>query len=219
MDISNLSPIQQKLINGLVDEFSKMNVVKTTEGKRFSLETIDEVHQERRRIRLSIQKHNRAMIDMLSKQIIDEIDAFNNEFGSVVRIEDGYSYKKRSDQQEYNSLETYVEYYNEHPLGDCSSQEVRLFLVSQVDKNNTDDYDFDGRYRWMGYVGFKTIVERFNYTDGSYDNLHKIVGIHFNTNDWHHRDYESNRVYMSIDDAVQRDKDIQQKIVGLSKNK
>ena len=88
---SNLTPLQQGLVNDLIKEFNRINPKPRAEGsKRFTLETINDCNREEERFKETITKHNLTMMKVFINQFNDELKEFKKEFGKVLDVQIGH---------------------------------------------------------------------------------------------------------------------------------
>jgi virulence-associated protein VapD len=218
MEISNLTPIQQGLITDLVNEFNKINPKPTSGVSRFTFETISECLNEEERFFETLMKNNKTMIKLFEKQFKDDIKEFLKEFGKAFRVEQGYIWVNNEPR---NTMEQLIE---EHLKGDnrrrldLSSSEVNLFFVS----NKKDYRSFNGsdsRYDYFGnayhriYVDFNRERVTIKLQSGKEVSFYKVVGLKYYTNEWLHRD--KGESYTSLDEFIQNNKTIQQRLVAM----
>lgn len=206
----NLTNLQQDLINGLINEFTKINPKPTNGKARFGFDTINECLKEEERFKQTITKHNMTMMKVFVEQLKNDVNEFEQEFGKVLKIELGYF-----NHCQHNTLEMMVEQTTKNPLGDNKFNEVRLFFVSKT-KERKGDYNYFG-YCYHGiYVDFKREKATIKLTSGKEVGAFKIVGLEYNKNEWLHRDKDGNVSFSTLDEFVQTNKLLQQKIIELT---
>jgi hypothetical protein len=214
--MENLTSLQQGLINGLIKEFTKINPKPSNGVTRFSFDTINECLKEEERFKETIAKHNLTMMKLFVGQIKNDIKEFSKEFGKAVNIELGYRYPNR--ETYHQTLDKMVERNKEKPLENNHSYETELFFVSKNKKYT----DTDSRYNYFNdkkyhkvYVDFKREIVNVILESGKEVRAFKIVGLTYNTNEWLHRDKESCKRFMTLDELIQSHKPTQQRLVEL----
>ena len=128
--IKALTSYQQELINGLVNEFTKINPTPTNGIKRFGMGMINECINEEQRFRDTIAKHNLSMIKLFVCQLENDVKSFKEEFGEVIDISFGYTYPRTLNQS--GTLDKFVERNTAYCLNANGSHEIQLMLVSEV---------------------------------------------------------------------------------------
>jgi hypothetical protein len=211
-----LTSLQQGLINGLISEFTKINPKPTNGTKRFSFDTINDCLKEEDRFKETIIKHNATMMKVFINQLKEDIKEFKKEFGKVVDIEMGYF--NNTNTERYYTLESLIEQQTKQPLNDNNGTEIKMFFVSKTRNYGGSDsrYNYFGKNYHGIYVNFKR--ERVGTTLESGKNVSacKIVGLTYNTHDWLNSDKDYAKKYATLDEMVQNNKTIQQKIVELA---
>ena len=211
-----LTKIQQGLVNGLISEFTKINPKPTNGTKRFGFDTINDCMKEEERFKQTIAKHNKTMMKVFADQLKADVKEFKNEFGKVIDIELGHYYSSGGERQ--YTLEKLIEQVEKQPISDNRSTEVRLFFVSKTKRYQSSDsrYDYFGNRQFEGiYVNFKR--ERVDIVLESGKNVYafKIVGLVYKLYDWLNDDKDHCKKFSTLDEMVQSDKYLQQRIVGL----
>jgi len=215
--MENLTSLQQGLINGLIKEFTKINPKPSNGATRFGFDTINECLKEEERFLQTIAKHNLTMMKVFVGQLKGDIKEFSKEFGKVVNLEMGFKYPNQP--QHHSSLEKMVEKTKESPLQNNYSNETQLFFVSKTKKFSNDDSRFDyfgGKSYHKVYVDFKREIVKVTLESGKVVQAHKIIGLTYNTHEWLHRDRESCKTFMTLDELIQSHKYTQQRIVELA---
>ena len=216
-NFEQLTSLQQGLVNGLISEFTRINPKPTNGTSRFSFETINECLKEEDRFKETIAKHNMTMMKVFVTQLKSDIKAFEKEFGKVVNIELGYRYP--NSEQDHNTLESMVERTKSQPLENNYSYETQLFFVSKTKKYSSGDSRFDyfnNKQYHKIYVDFKRELVKVILESGKEVRAFKIIGLEYNTNEWLHRDKESCKKFMTLDELVQSHKPTQQKLVEMA---
>ena len=219
--MSNLTSFQQKLVDDLIKEFTKINP-KPSDGttKRFSFETITECNKEEERFKATITKHNMTMMKVFLGQLDDEIKAFKKEFGKVLDIQIGYTYKNSSGMKYSNTIENLKTRTNEKPIENNESSEVYLYLVSKTkkhyDSSSCNPHGYcNGMAHTKLYVGFKYERVEIRLESGKPITAYKILGLLYSNWSYLHR--EKHGVTTStLDELIQKSKDLQQNIVRLA---
>jgi len=216
-NFEQLTSLQQGLINGLIKEFTKINPKPSNGATRFSFDTINECLKEEERFKETIAKHNMTMMKVFVTQLKGDIKGFEKEFGKVVNIELGYKYP--NSEQQHHTLDKMLERTKEKPLENNYGYETRLFFVSKTKKYSSGDSRFDyfnnKQYHTI-YVDFKRELVKVILESGKEVRAFKIIGLEYNTNEWLHRDKESCKTFMTLDELVQSHKTTQQKIVEMA---
>ena len=214
--MENLTSLQQGLVNGLIKEFTKINPKPSNGATRFGFDTINECLKEEERFKETIAKHNLTMMKVFVAQLKDDIKEFGKEFGKVIDIELGFRYTNTN--EDHHTLDKMVERNKEKPLENNYSYETELFFVSKNKKYTDSDsrYDyFNNKKYYRVYVDFKREIVKVILESGKEVRVFKIVGLTYNTHEWLHRDSESCKKFMTLDELVQSHKHTQQKIVEL----
>ena len=215
--MENLTSLQKSLVNGLINEFTKINP-KPTDGKaRFSFETINDCLKEEERFFQTITKHNLTMVKVFIAQLKSDIKDFTKEFGKILNVEMGFKYPNQNEY--HHTLDKMVERNKEKPLANNYSDETELFFVSKNKKFSNDNSRFDyfgGKEYHKVYVDFKREIVRVTLESGKVVQAHKIIGLTYNTQEWLHRDRESCKTFMTLDELIQSHKYTQQRIVELA---
>jgi hypothetical protein len=220
METKNLTPVQVKLVDDLIKEFTKINPKPTANGvKRFSFDTIDECQREEERFVASIKKHNQTMIRVFEKQLADELKAFNKEFGKVFITNMGYVYQGQNKTQ--HGYEEFIETNkNGTPQNDYSSRELYLFIIS---KTKIFDYGdsrwnyFNGKAYTKLQVDFKREKVSITLDSGKMVSAWKISGLMFCDKEYLHRNGAI--ITPTLDEFIQTNKELQRRIVELAPKK
>jgi hypothetical protein len=210
--MENLTKVQQKLIDDLVKEFTKINPKPKTENSRFGVSTIMECLKEEERFKETITKHNTAIVGLLSEQIQNEVDGFKKEFGKVIDIQVGIESNHVT-----HTLSDIVKYVNENPLMVGDSSEATIFFVSKTKKYHDDSrYDyFDGKKYNKFYVYFKREWVTITLESGKRVSVYKIVGVEYCTVSWLERNKDYSFKTLTLDEMIQTNKTVQQKLTEL----
>jgi hypothetical protein len=210
--IANLTNLQNKLVNDLISEFTKINPTNSDSTSRFTINTINECLKEEERFRETIKQHNLKMIDVCVLQLEKDVEKFEDEYGTIIKIELGYS--SNNNTCRHHTLENMIEVNQQKPLQNNYSSNTELFFVSKVKV-----YGGDSRYDYFGskYSGISADFKRekieFTLKSGKIVYAYKIIGLEYNTQTWLHR--ERGYTYNTLDEMIQSNKQIQQSIVEL----
>ena len=217
MEKANLTPVQEKLVNDLIKEFTKINPKPSANGKnRFSFDTIAECQREEERFIETIRKHNQTMIKLFEKQLNDEVKAFIKEFGKAFTIQMGYSYRGQTNL--HHDLPTCIEKNKSYPQNNAKSYEVYLFIVSRTKAFNGDS-SFDrcnGRNYHKIVVDFKREQVQVTLESGKVVYAYKICGLVFKNNEYLYEDREGTIKTPTLDEFIQTSKETQKKMVELA---
>ena len=215
-NFEQLTTLQKGLVSGLINEFTKINPKSTNGISRFSFDTINDCMKEEQRFKDTMSKHNMTMMKVFVEQLKSDIKEFKKEFGKALDIELGYMYDNQG--EKHHCLETMIKEITKNPLhfSNCYS-EIKLFIVSK--KNQ---YQGDSRYNYFNNKAYHCIYVnpkffRVDVTLGSGKNVdaRKIVGLNYKWYDWLNDDKDYSVKYSTLDEMVQSDKNIQQRIVYL----
>jgi len=210
--IANLTKLQNKLVNELILEFTKINPKNLDNTSRFSLNTINQCMKEEENFKETIKQHNLKMIDVYVSQLEKDVEKFEDEYGTIIKIELGYS--SNNNTCRHHTLENMIEVNQQKPLQNNYSSNTELFFVSKVKL-----YDGDSRYNYFGgmykgiSVDFKREEVEFTLESGKIVNAYKIIGLQYNTENWLHR--ERGYTYNTLDEMIQSNKQIQQHIIKI----
>jgi hypothetical protein len=168
--------------------------------------------KEEERFRETIKQHNLKMIDVCVLQLEKDVEKFEDEYGTIIKIELGYS--SNNNTCRHHTLENMIEVNQQKPLQNNYSSNTELFFVSKVKV-----YGGDSRYDYFGskYSGISADFKRekieFTLKSGKIVYAYKIIGLEYNTQTWLHR--ERGYTYNTLDEMIQSNKQIQQSIVEL----
>jgi hypothetical protein len=212
----NLTAFQQKLVDDLINEFTKINPKPIANGtKRFTFDTIAECNKEQERFIETIKKNNLTMMKVFINQFNDEIKAFKKEFGKVLDIQIGYS----SYNNNHHTFDNFVEQNNEKPLANNNFNEMFIFLVSKTkpytDSDNRWNYCKGMKYHKI-YADFKREYVKHKLESGKEVYAFKIIGFQYSTSEYLHRDRDRVITTSTLDELIQTDKNTQTKIVELA---
>jgi len=215
-NFEQLTTLQKGLVSGLISEFTKINPKSANGTSRFSFDTINDCMKEEQRFKDTMSKHNMTMMKVFVQQLKSDIKEFKKEFGKVLDIELGYMYDNKG--KKFHCLETMIEEITKNPLHFSNySSEIKLFIVSK-----TKEYTGDSRYNYFNnkayhciYVNPKFVRVDVTLESGKKVDARKIVGLNYKWYDWLNDDKDYSVKYSTLDEMVQSDKNIQQKIVYL----
>lgn len=212
---TNLTPLQQGLVDDLIKEFNRINPKPRAEGsKRFTLETINDCNREEERFKETITKHNLTMMKVFINQFNDELKEFKKEFGKVLDIQIGHFVYGRL----HGTIDALTNSTKEKPLSNNEYYEMNLFIVSK-----TKAYSgYDSRYNYcnnMDYLRLYTDFKRerlvHKLESGKEVIVYKIVGLEYRAlYEYLHRDKTINT--STLDELVQTNKEVQKKLVVLA---
>lgn len=217
--MSNLTTLQQSLIDGLIKEFTKINPKPSVNGtKRFSFDTIAECQKEEERFLATIKKHNQTMVKVFEKQLADEIKTFIKEFGKPFTIQLGY----KSGTNLHHDLDAFIDANkNGNVQNNVNHKELYLFIVSKTktyyDGSSTRSEGYcNGNAYHAIYVDFKR--ERVGVTLESGKNVfaYKISGLVFCSNEYLYRDRDGVVITSTFDEYIQTNKDLQKRMVEMT---
>ena len=214
---TNLTPFQQKLVDDLIKEFTKINPKPTPNGtKRFTFDTIAECNKEEERFKQTISKHNLTMMKVFVKQLEDEVKDFKKEFGKAFDVQYGGVFPHSENKTPQHTLDGLITETKKRPLQNLNHYEVHLFFVSKTNVYRDDsrwDYCNGKKYIRM-YVDFKRECIRHILESGKEVTAYKIVGLEFRLNDYLHRD--KCEIKDTLDELIQTQRQIQTRIVELA---
>jgi hypothetical protein len=211
---SNLTTLQQTLVNDLIKEFTKINPKPKAEGsKRFTLETIDECNREEQRFKDTITKHNLTMMKVFTNQFNEELKEFKKEFGKVLTTQIGHDRYGKP----HATLDILSEMTKEKPLANNENYEMNLFIVSKTKSysgsDSRENYCDNMRYLQL-YVDFKRERVVHKLESDKEVIVYKIVGLEYRrTFSYLHRDKTLNT--STLDELIQKSKDVQKIFVEL----
>jgi hypothetical protein len=211
---SNLTTLQQTLVNDLIKEFTKINPKPKAEGsKRFTLETIDECNREEQRFKDTITKHNLTMMKVFTNQFNEELKEFKKEFGKVLTTQIGHDRYGKP----HATLDILSEITKENPLANNQYYEMELFIVSKTKlysgSDSRENYCDNMRYLQL-YVDFKRERVVHKLESDKEVVVYKIVGLEYRrTFSYLHRDKTLNT--STLDELIQQSKDVQKIFVEL----
>lgn len=209
--MEKLTTLQRKLIEDLINEFYKINKTEQKEG-RFTLKTIIDCNNEEERFKETMTKHNLAMMNVLTAQFDDDIEAFKKEFGKVLDVQIGHFEYSRP----HGTLDILTNATKEKPLKDNQYYEMNLFIVSK-----TKPYSGDSRSNYCNnmsylqiYVDFKRERVIHVLESGKEVIVYKIVGLEYRRYQYLHKEKVINT--STLDELIQKDKEVQKKFVELA---
>ena len=212
---SNLTPLQQGLVDDLIKEFNRINPKPRAEGsKRFTLETINDCNREEERFKETITKHNLTMMKVFINQFNDELKEFKKEFGKVLDVQIGHFGYGRP----HGTLDILTNATKEKPLANNEYSEMNLFIVSKTKPYSGGD----SRYNYcdnMDYLRLYTDFKRerlvHKLESGKEVIVYKVVGLEYRAiYEYLHRDKTINT--STLDELIQTNKEVQKKLVELA---
>jgi hypothetical protein len=210
--VANLTKLQNKLVNELISEFTKINPKNSDNTSRFSLNTINQCMKEEENFKETIKQHNLKMMDVCVSQLEKDVEKFEDEYGTIIKIELGYSYNNNTSR--HHTLENMIEVNQQKSLENNYSSCTELFFVSKVKLYKGDSrYDYFGAMYKSISVDFKREEVEFTLESGKIVNAYKIIGLQYNTENWLHR--ERGYTYNTLDEMIQSNKQIQQHIIKI----
>jgi hypothetical protein len=216
--MNNLTTLQQSLIDGLINEFTKINPKPNNGTKRFSFDTIAECQKEEERFLTTIKKHNQTMVKVFEKQLADEFKAFTKEFGKTFTLQLGY----KSGTSTYNDLDKLIDVNkNDDVKRNHNSSEMHLFIVSKTktyyDGSSTRSEGYcNGKQYHRLYVDFKRERVDVILESGKQVIAYKIGGLVFKSNDYLREDVSDFIKTSTFDEFIQTSKTTQRKLVEMA---
>lgn len=215
--MSNLTSLQQGLIDGLIKEFTKINPKPSTNGaKRFSFDTIAECQKEEERFLSTIRKHNDTMIKVFDKQLKDELKAFEKEFGKAFTTQMGYTYRGNNNPQ--NTYDQFITANKGNVVNNYNHSEMYLFIASKTNAYKGEsrcDY-CNGKAHTKLQVDFKREKVTTKLDSGKEVYAWKIIGLEFISHEYLHRDNTSCIKTATLDEYIQTNKQLQAKMVEMA---
>lgn len=210
---NNLTPLQQDLVNGLIEEFKRINPKPSQNGsKRFTLETINDCIKEEDRFKETITKHNLTMMKVFLNQFKEELKGFKKEFGEVMEIQIGYNNYANP----HGTIENLKLRTEENPLNNNNHYEMNLFIVSKKkkypDSDNRWNYCNGKKYICL-YVDFRRENIGHKLESGKIVSANKIVGLEYRKRDYLKKN--DGLIANTLDELIQIDKDVQKLLVEL----
>ena len=210
--MKNLTTVQEKLVNDLINQFEKLNPKPTTsEGKRFGINTISEVLNEEQRLKDTMKKYNKTMMEVFIKQFDLELKNFKKEFGKLFDIQLGipkYPHNPHDKEMWVNGS-----------AKDISNgwNELYLFIVSKTKIYGGDsNSNFCNNKAYLGiYIDFRKETYHEKLETGKEIRMTKVVGLEYRIHSYLNK--ERGTIYNSLDELIQKEKFVQQRLVELSK--
>jgi len=214
--MTNLTPIQQGLVDGLIKEFTKINPKPSANGsKRFSIDTISECQREEERFLATITKHNQTMIKVFEKQFADEMKAFAKEYGKIFTTQLGYMY---SNTLQHGYDEFIKANKNGNVVNNYNHKECYLHIVSKQ-----KSYQSDSRYNYCNgkayielYLDFKRERVAIKLESGKEVYAYKICGLKFKNRGYLNEGGTDFLATPTFDELMQTDKHLQRRIVAMA---
>lgn len=217
--MSNLTPLQQKLVDDLIKEFTKINPKPTTNGtKRFGFNTIAECNHEEERFLNTIKKHNQTMVKVFEKQLADDMKAFTKEFGKAFELKMGYIYPNGNGTTQHGYGDFIETNKNGNPQNCYNHKELYLFVVSKTKHYNGSEsrYNYFGKQYTQLYVDFKREKVAIKLDSGKEVYGWKISGLMFKSHEYLYHDRSGFISVPTLDEYVQTSKDLQRRIVEMA---
>ena len=217
--MSNLTKFQDKLISELKGEFERINPREAeSTSKRFSLDTINKCINEEDNFKKSIYSYNKTVIAKLKKQFFDEFLQLSKEFDDLIVFQNGEIVNNKYDGLLYwYAWDSFEAHYKDPQT---SGVYTEIALINTNKKNTCNDSTAD-KFGGCEYIKltclFKTEDERFELESGKIIKLFKVLGLRYTTKNWIHAS-DANTIFGStLDELIQIDKNLQQRIVELLK--
>ena len=209
--MEDLSKVQQDLINDLVKEFRKINPKKSNSSNRFTIDTIHNCLKEEERFISSVKKHNESMATLFVEHFKNEVSDFEKEFGELIEVNFG-GFDNRGNQSTFHDLKSFIERGNKNDFS--NSTQVAVVLISKTKSaRSSDDYKGKGMKNSSLFVRFKTEFVKTILDSGKEVSLRKVIGLKYTLNGSYSGD---THYYSSLDELIQTDKSLQQRIVSLT---
>jgi hypothetical protein len=202
--MNNLTPHQEKLIDEMIAEFSRINPKPSIDGKkRFSIASIDECNQEKDRFLQTMAAHNRAFLENAMPIIKGQFAEFEKEFGEVVSVYVGNDYGK------YNTFNNMSDSMIKNPNNSTTSYYAEIRIVPKG--NPRDCRENIARF----YTGIKSSQVNTTLLSGE-----KVYSAKYESIWWGPSSYPSNEGWEktrgSLDEFLQSNERLQQSIVKIS---
>jgi hypothetical protein len=215
--MKNLTKLQEKLIQDLKNEFSKINPQQeNTSLKRFSFESISNCINEEQQFHDTIKAHNEKMIIELKKVFEKELKDFKKEFKNSFDIQVG-SYNKYGNFGTKNTFEEMIfdnkSRINYHNL---KASETEIYFVSKTREQKEQYHPCKNMLYTMVYADFRRKKVSIILESGKEVSSYQIEGLSYRKNNWLHR--EKGISHASLDRYLQMEKSFQNDIVELLKN-
>lgn len=207
-NFDKLTKVQQGLVGGLINEFTKINPKPSSGTKRFGADTIGQCLKEEDRFKETITKHNMTMMKVFIGQFKNDIKEFKKEFGKVIDIKLRYSYSSALCETPEQLMERNLE---SSKIDLIEAKETILFFVSK-----TMPHSGDSRSYYEVYVDFKREQVNTTLESGKVVTTYKVIGLQYNTRNWLHRKDAANQSFSTLDELIQCHQPTQQRLVQLT---
>jgi hypothetical protein len=211
---TNLTALQEKLINDLKNEFLKLNP-QTDNGtvKRFSFESIEKCINEEQQFHDTIKAHNDKIIVVLTKVFNKEITDFKKEFRNSFTVQIGHD---KYGNGERNTFEKMV-IDNQERINYCNlhASETEIYFVSKTIEQREDRHPCDNMRYARVFLDFDRKKVELILESGKVVSSYQIVGLSYRKYEWLHR--EKGTAHASLDQYLQMEKSFQNDIVNLIK--
>lgn len=206
-----LTALQNKLINELSKEFTRLNPpiglgVKTP----FSLKMIENSLEEEKKFISTISAHNVSMAKALKPSFEKQIKEITKEYSKLFNISVGNQYHNKKVCNDYDKA----------MLEDASeaktTNQAIIFFGSKTKTNTGWGYQYANGMQYVPiYCRFKTEKETLVLESGKEVSKQKIVGLTFCNNSWLYEDRESANFSDTIEEFFQNNPEVQRQIIRL----
>lgn len=206
--MSNLTKTQQLILEFFVSEFTKINNTKNNSNEVFTLKSIDDANNKKENMIESYRVKSRYVLNQLEAQFYEDMDKFNNEFGSRLTSIDGYyfngMYKKRvSDVFEY--ADEFI-HSNIKFDPDCCRAHVTIYNTNAPLSNKSETYNHANGYEFIDVC----VIMSFNKVTNKVEvGGEEVVFYEPVKLVW---EYDQD----SLSDLVQKSQKFQQRLIGLA---
>ena len=213
--MSNLTKLQESLINGLKKEFSRINPqVSNSGGKRFGIDTIGECKNEEAKFLETVRKHNLTMIKVFDKQFKDELKAFEKEFGKVFKVQLGHTYSNNEHHHGYDNL---IKISKNSAQSNSGYNEIHLHIVGKKPHSGDSRFNYcNGKDYTKIFVDFNRESVTMTLESGKQVSAYKIKGLVFSEREYLYRSKSDNLATATLDEFIQTSKSLQKRLVEIS---
>ena len=217
--MSNLNDFQKKLIDELTKEFEKLNPKQKVDNgvKRFSVGMINNCINEEEKFKQTMNKHNLTMLKVFVNQLKEDVKSFKKEFGKVFDMQIGIAKGNGIGiKQDIEELESETK---KNPLYISGYKQVQLFIVSKTKNISLKDNNYNpcnNKQYTNSYVGFKTETSKVTLESGKEVSFQRIIGLEYSMYDYNYGNRDSKKVYPTLDELIQGEKYMQQRMVDLT---
>lgn len=198
--MSNLTNHQQLILEFFVSEFTKINNTKDNSNEVFTLKSIDDANDKKQNMIESYRVKSRYVLKKLEAQFYEDMDKFNNEFGSRLTAIDGYYfngvYRKR--------VCDMFEYADEFIHSDI--KHVTIYNPNAPLSNKSETYNHANGYEFIDVcvrMSFNKVTNKVE-VGGEEVVFYEPVKLV-----WEHE-------HDSLSDLVQKSQKFQQRLIGLA---